>query len=547
MPNYKQTDESLVQIVLDYLRGEELDVIKGQLKSQSINTSCTARYQEMTKHRLDAFSDSILNALSIGGCELHLLSLATAQQHGYTFCYVWHNNQLIYLHGQDKHEEIQLRESKIFSDAIKALKKDPKSPTIHLFAPQIAELITNNSRDPHTPPTTDVEQIEEYKKSPHLYALLKKLAVKHRHLTDLIDLIDEIKPAHNWGLYFIFAAGVTAGTSMLFHLKENIAIVKAWFDAIWPTLSRWLGSTVELLRKTPLVGIVLNIIPLVNAWLQTFYDEAGIDQHKLIKLGLKSMSHFLPIIGFVLCYLAGAAMTIPALTLFITGAIIDVFDSLHTVAKDEYDRRNNPLPSGTEYYSHAAKVRSNKLYERGLLSFLVNFIASLLTTVSVIIWCVFPPSLMIALPTVIFGWCLGMAKHSLLSHIKKEYTDILQRELQSICEKFKPQLDLHHNTSTDTSTSQVLIHKLQTKLELQAQYEEGFKHGYDEGQRTMFSLVAGAGLFKPPRVCKTPDETRIIDEPLSLVSISTKATNDPSDNDSIGLSTHSSFSRASNQ
>lgn len=522
MRNYKKDDVSLVRIVLDYLEGEEIEVIKYQLKLQSMESSCTARYQEMTKHRLETFISSILNALSIGGCELHLLSLETAQQRGYTHCYIWNNNQLIYLDAENRHEDVPITDVDVFSSMInRIISSSHKKSTIHLFADQISDLITKNSNNHHVPPTSDLEQIENYKKSPNFYALLKKLAVKHRHLLDLIDLIDEIKPVQNWGLYFMFAAGVTAGSSILYHLKDNIDIVKAWFENMFPILSRWLGNTVHLLRNTPLVGIVLNAIPLLNTWRRSISDEAGVDKHKLIKLFLKTMSHFLPIIGYMLCYLAGATMTIPALTLFISGAIIDVVDSLHTIAKDEYERWTNPLPSGTEYYSQTAKTRANNLYERGLLVFLVNFIASLLTTVSVIIWCVFPPSLMIALPSVMFAWCVGMAKHSLLSHINKEYTNALQRDLQDLC-SLKPPQDVSQCLPNDPEKSQLISENMQLKKQIEERrhYDRGYKDGFVEGQTSMFSFVAGPTLFHKRPSFNTPTEMEEQPSPFGSVDIS---------------------------
>lgn len=437
-----QDDAYPEQIILKYLEGEELGKTKGNLESLMLKTkiSCTANYQGITKNRLEVFKTQILNTLSIGGCELHILSLETAQQKKYSNCYIWDKNKsiLIYLHAGNNVEILTLIDVTVFEHAINHLTNKTAQSTIHLFANQVDELITKNTVNQHVPPTSDLKQIQDYKKSPNLYTLLKKLAVKHRHLVDLIALIDEVKPAQNWGFYFIFAAGITAATSMLFHLKENIAIFKTWFETAWPILSRWFGSTVELLRKTPLMGIVFNIIPLVNAWFQAFSDEAGIDQNKFIKLLLKTLSHLLPIAGFILCYLAGATMTLPALALFVTGAIVDVVDSLYTVAMDEYYRWTNPLASGTEYYSRAAKARADNLYERGLLMFLINFTASVLMTASIIIWCMFPPSLMIALPCVIFGWCVGSAKHSLLAYTQKEYANALQSDLDYIYKDSKP-------------------------------------------------------------------------------------------------------------
>ena len=470
----KKDNLELVNIVLDYIRGHSIEEVSLRLKEQctKFNIACKDRYQTINKDDDDDNKykhglDKILDELSVGGSQLHLTSLEYAKKEGMINCYVWDENTLVYLQPGQPDASITLKDRAYFVKTIDALalkkRLSDKILTLHLFYKQIDDLITKNSDTPHIPHTTDKDQIHHYKSCHNLYDVLKTLEITHPRLSVLIDKIDETTPARNWWVYLLVAAGLTATTGIVFYLKENFSLVTAWYERTLPIVVRWLNNTVYLLSKTPLIGILFLGIPLIKSWYQGIVDGSIRDSNKLVKLLFKTAVNTLPIIGYVLCYLAAGAMTVPAVALFITGAVIDVIETLYTVIHDEIKRYLNPLAPATEYHSASTKICSDNAHERNLYIFLVKFSATLLATASVVVWCVFPPSLVIALTCLIFSCLVDLAKHSLITNLTNNYANALQSDLKDICDRYSSQ---HH---TEADVENMLLKQQNMQLEQQNQ------------------------------------------------------------------------------
>ncbi len=498
-------DKALVQIVLDYLHGDELEEIKHKLKTQctKYGIACKVRFQGIraTRDKNEDYANCItdmLNELSVGGSELHFLPIDRAKRALSINCYVWdeENNQLYYINANGVSEILNTTNHALFIDMVNRLKPANGDITRHLFYKQIKELITTNTANRHVPATTDIEAIQDYQRSQNLYALLKKLKNKHRHLAHLVDLIDDTKPERNWGLYFTLAAFVTAVSGVLFYLKENINSLKAWFDRILPLISQWLNNAINLLRSTPLVGILIHAIPLIQSWYRAITATSRADANKIAKLFFNTLEHTLPIAGYILCYLAAGTMTLPALSLFVIGSAIDVIETLYSVIVDASERHKNPLAPATEYYSATARARADNLYERDRYLFIINFVANIFSTATVLVWCAFPPSLMIALPCVVFGWLVGLAKQSLTSFVKDDFANTLQRELHTIHAQQYPEPNQTDTAQVNIERSTVaLLTEENRALRQELAQQKAYFDGYKEGQRDSRSHFRAMGFF----------------------------------------------------
>jgi len=440
MPTIRQIkpsdDLALVNIVLDYIRGHSIDEVTLRLNEQckTFDIACTNRYQAIkhTDENYNHWLNAILDELSIGAAQLHLMDVETAKAHGKYHSYVWNGSELIYLQSKEAQITIALNDESILTNAITQFTNTTDPKTLHLFANQIQNLITHNSESRHTPQTTDLAFIERCRSSYNLYDALNKLKVKHPRLSTLLDIIGQAKPAQTWWLYLLLATGLTATTGFAYYLIENFALVKTWYEKILPIVSSWFNNAVNLLKKTPIVGIVYNGLVLLNAWYQAIMNGSITDGNKLVKLSFKTLEHTLPIIGYILCYLAAGTMTIPAVAMFITGAVIDVVESLYLLIYHQVEQYIHPLPPATEYHSAAATACADNVRERNLYISLVTIAANLLTTASIVIWCIFPASLVIALPCLLVSTLVGLTKNSLISHIKNNYAHSLQSDIKDI-------------------------------------------------------------------------------------------------------------------
>lgn len=342
---------------------------------------------------------------------------------------------------EDDHELIRIIMAYLHGEKIETIKFQLKTrcnesdiACKHLYA-----LITSNNKNIDYAETIrnilhelSEKQVDIYLNAPNLYEALIKLSIQHPHLMYLITLIDKAKPARNWPLYFITAAGVSAATSFFFYLKENIVQVKAWYAQTFPVVNRWLHNTVHLLTTTPLFGILSRLIPLIQSWYQAINDGSISHTSKLIKLGFNTITHSLPIMGYVLCYLAAGVMTVPAVALFITGASLEVIESLYTLIQNELERGKKNQIHAADYFSATTNARADNVQEWNRYKFLIQFVANLLLMASVVIWCVFPPSLVIAIPCMVFGWLVVLAKDTLLVRAEDEYADALQKNIREI-------------------------------------------------------------------------------------------------------------------
>ncbi len=467
MPTVRQIkrsdDSALVDIIQDYIRGHSIDEVALRLKEQcdKFDIACKSRYQAIKRTDADynLWLDTILDELSIGGAQLHLMTVATARNRGYYHCYVWNDHELVYLQSQDTQITVPLREKSILTKAITVLSQTKTTKTLHLFAEQIDELITSNSTNKHIPNTTDRNFIERCKSSKNLYGALKKLKLKHPRLSTLLNIIDEAKPTQTWWMYLLLAAGLTALTGFVYYLIENFAQVRTWIDRILPIVSNWFQNTINLLKKTPIIGIVSNAVVLLNAWYQAIMDDSITDTNQLITLTFKTAEHSLPIAGYVLCYLAAGTMTIPAVSMFIASAVFDVVESLYMLIYHQVGQYFNPLPPASEYHSATAKACADNTRQRNLYLSLVTIAANLITTAAVVIWCIFPPSLIIALPCVLVSILIGFTKNSLVSHLKDSYAHSLQSDLKDIGDQYR----LSTHTKKDIETLELRQEILELK------------------------------------------------------------------------------------
>ena len=489
MPN--QT--TLVKIIHDYLqRGEEVEDVQHALKKHCKPMGGVAAFEaiQSSDPEFKGILTGILDALSIGGCQLHRMPTNTAKGRGYFNCYVWSetSQKLVYI---DKNkvmsETIPLISVELLTTSLKAC-SDQSS--IHLTANQIENFITLNTNSEHIPPTTNLELIKTYDDSPNLYVALTRIKRKHRHLELFVESIHDVKPENYWMPYLKYGAFIAAVAAAFYYLKEHINLFTGWFERTMPLVSQWLGQAANILKNMPLFGMAWQGAPLAYAWYRMLFIESpSTDWEQSIKLFFKTIEHGFPIIGYMLCYLAAGAMTVPAISMFIAGSAIEIVHSIYTVLRDEFEHSNNPPAPGTEYFSNTAKARAENLYERGWWVSLTQFIANILITTLAVILYVYPPSMVISVFCVVASGIVGLIKNATLDRIKSTYANALQQNIKHFDESYHA-----HHSNPDVLVSNPYTCELeqenrQLKQECQTVNErlsishmDGYRKGYRDGR-----------------------------------------------------------------
>lgn len=437
------------KLIMQFLRGKPLDEIRPKLKSLSTTMDCQARYESIALNPRDNIDNGIhhiLNELSIGGAQLHSISLERAREKGYINCYVLdlHSKTFSYISSTREAQQLVLSNKIDFERFMQKIQSLPhyrtrcntdsrhkEEQSLYLSAENIKNFIAPFTD--HSPLTAEQKkQIDNYLDSPNLYTALKKLQPRHPHVAVFCELIEGTKTERPWWRYFLIATSLTAISSTLFYLKDHIGVVEALFEQTLPLISDLLNNTIYLLRTTPLIGVATNGFHLSYTWYQAIIDGSLSDSTKSIKLCFKTLGHLLPIAAYTLSYLAAGSMTIPAMFMFIMAAGIEIIKNIIDIRLLSIEQQNAPLAPASDYNSAVNKVRAETAYNRDLALFNTNLIAHIAITISVITWRVLPPNLHVSLPCVIFAWCATMTKDLRLIAINNSSANQLQTGIDSI-------------------------------------------------------------------------------------------------------------------
>jgi len=281
------------------------------------------------------------------------------------------------------------------------------------------------------------------RRSNNLHQLLTHLYHDgHHHVGYLLQVIENTNPPHNWSLIFLWGTVVTAALGTFFQLNQALfnSIID-WGQRTFPTVVDWLGRTFSLLRNIPLLGLLYNGAGLAWNWYVTFSNGTTSTSHKLSRLFFKTLTASLTMAAYLISYLAGGAMVMPAAVLFVLSASIDVFKSLFIFIKNQ--RAVEPPAQGATWEVLAEYERSQNVYERSMQAVWVRLSAAILTTIAVGIWNFFPPSLLITITCVSIMTLVSLAKHSILTSIYEHYAHQLQATILDL-DKASSEQSLHY-------------------------------------------------------------------------------------------------------
>lgn len=520
----KSTEKAaLITIFRDFIKGRSSDEIRLRLKERcsKFGISCESLYRLVNKNDTntqfaEAISD-ILNDLGFGGAPLHLMSVQEAQNENKFNCYIWDESQsqLTYLPYNkaaitihlDSHELLEAINEMMRLKTSSDKDSDQNCKTLYLSASLINTLITMKSG--HTPENiATFHEVHEYRSSDNLYEVLIKLENQYPWLSSFIDMVHQAKPPRNWVKYTFLATFIASLTGFGIYLKANFPMVKAWYEKTFPIVSQLFHDTLYLLSKTPLIGVVSSSASLFMAWYRAIRNSYLRNKRKLIILFLKTLEHTLPLVGYLLTYFAGGLLTPAAMILFITGSGIEIVTSIFNLLYYSIKEAYYPLPPATEYFSACSQAWANSKRNENLYGSLIKIAFNLLTTSAVVVWCVFPPSLVIALSCVAFSAIATYCKNMIVTNIKNYYAKVFETERKDLHDYFSPnprsksELD-NHKLKHQNEALREQNEKLQEKV---GQLEEKTKDKLSDKKLRSRSAHEALSLFKQTADVQTQTE-----------------------------------------
>ena len=367
-------------IILDYLQGEPIDVIRVRLQSQ-----CS---------QLDASCQSLYKSIKLEAA---------------------HNIEVI-----EEEDDLEL--------PVDERTDEEDCPTIRLTQSILASLNIKKSNDPTIQGTYE----KVLSKSKNLYDVIKILSDDgHEHAEYLLgELIKKIKPRRNWTLIFLLSSVVSAALGGLtYYHRQHLAAIGQWFSSTFPVVVSWLAKTFSILRNIPLLGIIGNGVVLIWNWYNALSNGTTIPTRKLHNLLFKTLATGLTISAYTFSFLAAGTITIGAAILFVLSSTTKVFQGGYNWWKN-----SRPIkPEDTEEWEVLAQYeRANNLHQRSKYSALVNIGAAMFTTIAVAIWNIFPPSLVVTVFCVSFISLITLTEWSILSSINESAAYRLQMALEKI-------------------------------------------------------------------------------------------------------------------
>ncbi|KTD19734.1 hypothetical protein [Legionella londiniensis] len=326
------------------------------------------------------------------------------------------------------------------------------------------------------PKTQSGEYERLLEKSKSLYDLLVHLSHGgHQQIADLLTLIEATKPRRNWTPLLLLGSGLTAMVGgIIYYKRQYVEAVFEWFKRTLPFVINWFSKTFSVLKSLPLLGILFNSLSLVWSWYLTLSSGTISLTQKISSLFFTSLTLGLKISAYLFSYLAGGIMGYPAATLFVLSASIDLFKSLFELGTNIYALAKLPALQEEDegnWVKQAEFIRKKNFHQRSLQGAWVSLVAAILTTIAVAIWCFSPPSLAVAVCSVVFITLIALAKNSILTHINEYYAQSLQKSIRSI--EAVPSLEVYPSRQSIRYSQQ--LHDLQKKIQTLEEKEQNLQ------------------------------------------------------------------------
>jgi hypothetical protein len=301
------------------------------------------------------------------------------------------------------------------------------------------------------------------------------------HLEDFRRQIHGVHYKSNrWALGFLASIG-TALSFGYFHLNPDKLLIveqalehtapslfERGFDRlthhIFPIVKNFLGKTFSVLKNIPLLLVLWTVFQIPwqigKTW---FNDDFKAPWKRFQKFMASILPPILSITAYGICYMANGVFTFPAVAFFVAASFVDVIDNaitLYLLSQKQQERNTpNTRPEKTasdrlnktqlkaliqalkeQRVEDQIALRQQERYDRTWRTAPVKFVAAIFITITVALWCYFPPSFFVMLSCVAFISLVGFTKNARLAKIHTDSTEQLQLDLRTLYQDTKDEL-----------------------------------------------------------------------------------------------------------
>jgi hypothetical protein len=289
---------------------------------------------------------------------------------------------------------------------------------------------------------TDNEKARLIRHSDNLYELLRCIAHSgNHHIKFLLTLIEKARAPTNWGLIFTLSTIFTSllGVVLYFN-KETINALVSVVTEAFPNAIAWLGRTFSLLKNLALLGIINGVAKLGWSAYKTFSTGINTNGDKLYLLIFNILTEGLKIAAYALTFVGGGILSFPAAILFVLSSSIELFKSLFILISDRSIYTNCPVPKDKDNFETWAKYeRIKNLYARTSETSIIWITAATFSTITVGIWCFYPPNLIITITCISALTLASWARSAFVKTTNEKYAYQLQYTLHVLHRRKEPE------------------------------------------------------------------------------------------------------------
>lgn len=283
-----------------------------------------------------------------------------------------------------------------------------------------------------------------------LYQILTRLKGRHGHLDKLIEIIHEVQEPQSWTWTIISTILTCTGIGVfLYFYPQFFWMFVEWFTRVFPAFVRWLCLIFTEIPSVAVIGMAWQSGVLIYQWYNTFKYGPHPSPDSLRSLLFKTLGIAMNISGNVLMYLAHGSLGPIAAILFIACSFMDVLETINLLfikyETPTIDVQQSLLKGAVLFkLKQAFPIRPlsmdelayhaclDKLRERDLNILWIKLAATAFITISIILWCTLPSSMVLSLSFLIFGLLINLAKDQMVKRISHRYAEELQTALRII-------------------------------------------------------------------------------------------------------------------